>query len=254
MIAVYVNCFAVLFGALLGIVFSDKITDKFSAVIRTAAGLVVIVIGLQSASRYQNVIYLTLALILGGLLGSWWNLDGLILRFGTFLERVVGIIKKKSVSKELKAEGCHEKKRNSEWNFSYAFLNSSLLFCVGTMSILGSIQAGINKDYTIIFTKSVLDGFMAVSFAAAMGPGTFFSAIIIFVYQGLLTLLAALVKPFITDQLLREISASGGVLIMMIGINLLGLKKIKTANFLPSLVLTVLFVLGGQYVRNLFFV
>jgi len=111
------------------------------------------------------------------------------------------------------------------------------------MAILGSFKAGIEKDYTIIFTKSILDGFMAITFAAAMGPGTIFSAISIFIYQGLLTLLAGFINPFITETMLAEMNATGGVLIIMIGITLIGLKKIKTANYLPAILLAVLFVI-----------
>jgi hypothetical protein len=128
-------------------------------------------------------------------------------------------------------------------NFAYAFLNASVLFCVGAMAILGSFQAGINNDYSIIFTKSVLDGFMSIAFASAMGLGTAFSAVSIFIYQGLLTLLSQFVSPFVSDVMLKELTGVGGSIIIMIGINLLHLRKIKTANFLPSILIIVLLVL-----------
>ena len=110
------------------------------------------------------------------------------------------------------------------------------------MAIVGSFEAGVNHQYTTIFTKSILDGFMAIGFAAAMGVGTAFSALAILVYQGALTLLSIWLKPFVSDILLQEVSAVGGAIIIMIGINLLGLKKIKTANYLPALVIEILFV------------
>jgi len=131
--------------------------------------------------------------------------------------------------------------------------HSSVLFCVGgDVAILGPrSRRGIEAwTYTIIFTKSVLDGFMAITFAAAMGVGTAFSAVSIFVYQGLLTLLSTLVQPYCTDKMIAELTASGGALIMMIGINLIGLKKIKTANYLPAIVLTIVFVLLDPFVTK----
>ena len=104
------------------------------------------------------------------------------------------------------------------------------------------LEAGMDGDYTIIFTKSVLDGFMAIVFAAALGIGTAFSALSVLVYQGALTLLAGLVAPYVHDIMLAELGATGGALIIMIGVNLMGLAKIKTANYLPALVLSVVFV------------
>ena len=128
-------------------------------------------------------------------------------------------------------------------NFAYAFLNASVLFCVGAMSIVGSFKAGVEKDYSIIFTKSILDGFMAISFAGAMGIGTAFSAIVVFLYQGALTLLSVVIQPYVSQVLIEELTAAGGAMIVMIGINLLNLKKIKTANFLPAFILEILFVI-----------
>mgnify|MGYP002404605317 FL=1 len=110
------------------------------------------------------------------------------------------------------------------------------------MSIVGSFKAGVEKDYSIIFTKSILDGFMAISFAGAMGIGTAFSAIIVFLYQGALTLLSVVIQPYVSQVLIEELTAAGGAMIVMKGINLLNLKKIKTANFLPAFILDILFV------------
>ena len=126
--------------------------------------------------------------------------------------------------------------------YLHHILPASVLFCVGAMSIVGSFKAGVEKDYSIIFTKSILDGFMAISFAGAMGIGTAFSAIIVFLYQGALTLLSVVIQPYVSQVLIEELTAAGGAMIVMIGINLLNLKKIKTANFLPAFILEILFV------------
>ncbi|MBP5792597.1 MAG: DUF554 domain-containing protein [Spirochaetaceae bacterium] len=230
MIAVFVNCATVILGSIIGLIFSRKVSNELSNIVTAAAGIISVVIGLQMAFKYNSIIVLSLALIAGGLLGSWWDIDGKILSLGKWLERRFA---------KTESAGSDDAPKQ---NFAYAFLNASVLFCVGAMSIVGSFKAGIDKDYTLIFTKSILDGFMAVVFAAAMGPGTLFSALSILVYQGLLTLSSTWIEPFISEAMLTEISATGGALIIMIGINLLQLRSLKTANYLPEIVLAALFV------------
>lgn len=238
MLAVFVNCGAVILGSILGLLFSKKFTDELSDMIQTACGILTMVLGLQMAFKYDNIVYLALSLIIGAIIGYVLDIDGAILKLGGKLEKLT--LKKGSENE------------NKSSTFAYAFLNSSVLFCVGAMSIVGSFKAGVEHDYTIIFTKSILDGFMAISFAAAMGIGTAFSIISIFIYQGALTLLSGVISPYVSELLISEVSACGGAIIMMIGINLLGLKKIKTANFVPALVIEVLFVELGPVVLGLF--
>ncbi len=255
MIAVFVNCFAVILGSFFGILFSRKMKSELNTTISDAAGIVTLVIGLQMALNYNNIIYVILSLIIGGILGNLANIDGKILQFGRFLEKTFyhKQIAKQSLQNQI--ENSEDSSENSnlipQKNFAYAFLNASVLFCVGAMAIIGSFKAGIQKDYTIIFTKSVLDGFMAIGFAASMGVGTAFSCITILLYQGALTLLSAFISPFVTENLITELSAVGGCMIMMIGLNLLEIKKIKTANYLPSMILVVIFVLLDPYIQNL---
>lgn len=238
MIAVFVNCIAIIIGSLIGIIFSKRISDNLSRVVQTGAGVVTMVIGIEMALAYENIIFLAMAIIAGGILGSWMDIDGKILLLGDGLGKLV-----------LRKKNSQGQQEQGSSNFAYGFLNASVLFCVGAMAILGSIKAGIDGDYTIIFTKSVLDGFMAIVFAAALGIGTAFSALSVLVYQGALTLLSGLVAAYTNDVLLAELGATGGILIIMIGVNLMGLAKIKTANYLPALVLSVVFVV----VKDLFF-
>ncbi len=278
MLAVFVNCAAIVAGSVIGLLFAKKIPQKITDAIQLACGLVSFVMGVQMAFKYQNVVYLALALIFGGIVGTALDIDGKILKVGRFLERV--FLKKPeaaassdssastnsssptkpnaptdsrassdSAAQESAAEFSAGKPQK---NFAYAFLNASVLFCVGAMAIVGSFKAGIEGDYSIIFLKSVLDGFIAIGFAAAMGVGTAFSALAIFVYQGALTLLAIFIHQYVSDSLLAEITGSGGALIVLIGINLMGLKKIKTANYLPAVLFSALFVLCEPFVRGLF--
>ncbi|MBP5447454.1 MAG: DUF554 domain-containing protein [Treponema sp.] len=260
MLAVFVNCAAIVAGSVIGLLFAKKIPQKITDAIQLACGLVSFVMGVQMAFKYQNVVYLALALIFGGIVGTALDIDGKILKVGRFLERVflkkpeaaaptVSHAPTDSSATESAAEFSAGKPQK---NFAYAFLNASVLFCVGAMAIVGSFKAGIEGDYSIIFLKSVLDGFIAIGFAAAMGVGTAFSALAILVYQGALTLLAIFIHQYVSDSLLAEITGSGGALIVLIGINLMGLKKIKTANYLPAVLFSALFVLCEPFVRGLF--
>ena len=251
MLAVFVNCGAVILGSLIGLLFSKKFTDELSDMIQTACGIITLVIGLQMAFKYNSIVYMALSLIIGAIIGYALDIDGAILRFGGWLQKITSPKKKTAVEGDLLGSdiALEEQKKH---NFAYAFLNASVLFCVGAMSIVGSFKAGVEHDYTIIFTKSILDGFMAISFAAAMGIGTMFSIIFILIYQGGLTLLSGVLQPYVSELLITEVSAVGGAMIIMIGVNLLGLKKIKTANYLPALVIEILFVVLVPLVKGLF--
>lgn len=248
MLAVYVNCIAVIVGSILGLLFAKLFTEELSKMITTACGVVTTVLGMQMAFKYQNVVFLTLSLIAGGIIGYVLDIDGAILKLGKLLERLVYRKNNKSAETEAAEAEISEteltKKASGGQNFAFAFLNASILFCVGAMAIVGSFKAGVEKDYSIIFTKSILDGFMAISFAASMGLGTAFSALAILIYQGALTLLSIWLQPYVSEEMIAELTGCGGCMIIMIGLNLIGLTKIKTANFLPALVLTVLFVVG----------
>lgn len=235
MLAVFVNCGAIVIGSIIGLLFSKKFTEELSDMIQTGCGVITVVIGLQMAFKYNNIVFMALSIIIGAIIGYVIDIDGAILKLGCKLEKIT-----------MRGE------KKSDKNFAYAFLNSSVLFCVGAMAIVGSFEAGVNHDYTTIFTKSILDGFMAIGFAAALGVGTAFSALAILVYQGALTLLSMWLQPYVSELLINEVSAVGGALIIMIGINLLGLKKIKTANFLPALVIEILFVVFVPMIKELF--
>ena len=272
MIAVFVNCATILAGCLVGLFFSKKIPQKVTDAIQLACGLVSFVMGVQMSFKYQNVVYLALALILGGIVGTLLDIDGKILAFGKWLEKI--FMKKKDVTVqnegdfkgesplgegEAEKQGFEARGRLSpsfsqgkpQKNFAYAFLNASVLFCVGAMAIVGSFKAGIEHDYSIILLKSILDGFISIGFAVAMGVGTAFSVISIFIYQGALTLFSVLIAPYVSEQMIAELTGSGGAMIILIGLNLMGIKKIKTANYLPAVLFSVLFVLAEPLVKEM---
>ena len=267
MIATIVNCIAVILGSLLGLALAGRISEKFKAAVFDGAGITTMIIGISMAMASRQVIFLALALLSGGLLGTAWDIDGAILRFGSFLERLT--LRKRDNTRtgatqatqgsrltdsvETSAAPAAETtdSARSQWDFGHGFLNSSVLFCVGAMALVGSFRAGTEGDYTLLLTKSILDGFMAVLMAAAMGPGVAFSALPILVYQGLLTLGAVYVKPFVSELMISELTGIGGAMVLMIAFNLLSLKKIKTANFLPSLVIIILFVVFNPFIEKI---
>ena len=248
MLGTIVNSIAIILGSVIGILFSRRISEKVSDIVCSAAGVVTLIIGFKMAFSTLNTIYLALSLIVGGVLGTWWDIDGKILAIGRMLESRFG---KPSVSVSAVAPSetlLPPEKTPSTSRFAFAFLNASVLFCVGAMAIVGSFKAGTEGDYTILFTKSVLDGCMSIVFGAALGIGTAFSALSIFLYQGLLTLISGLIKPWVSQQMITELTGIGGAFVIMIGINLLDLRKLKTANYLPALVFMVLLVLLDPYV------
>jgi len=229
MIATIINAAAVVVGSLIGLLLNRRISDRLKEVVYAGIGVVTLVIGFSMALEMQRVLYLALSIVVGGVLGTWWGVENGILRLGEFLRD-------------------RFQKRGSEGEFAYGFLSATVLFCVGAMTIVGSFQAGVDGDYELLLTKSVMDGTMAILLTAAMGIGVAFSAIIILAYQGGLTLLAAWLRPFVSDLMLSEITAVGGALIVMIGIGLLGLKRIKTADFAPALLVVIVFVLLDPWI------
>ncbi|MEE8592424.1 MAG: DUF554 domain-containing protein [Spirochaetia bacterium] len=220
MIATLVNCVAVIIGSLIGLILHMKINESFKRVVYVGAGMISLILGIKMGLVTTRIVFMALALIVGGMLGEWWNVEGGILRFGEFL-------KKRFAKKE------------SGKDFAGGFLNASVLFCVGAMTLVGAFKAGAEGNYDLILTKSVMDGFMAIMLTAAMGIGVAFSAITILVYQGGITLLAGVLQPLVNELLLGELTAVGGVLVIMIGLNLLGLSKLKTANYVPALLVTI---------------
>jgi len=238
MIATIINCITVIIGSLIGLTLHRKISPEIKDVVFTSAGVLTLVIGMQMAFESQMILYVIISLFLGGILGSLWKIEDHILNMGSFLERHFTPAGRRSRGKKSFAP---TDTTDSDKSFAHGFLNASVLFCVGAMTIVGAIKAGAEGDYSLILMKSVLDGFMAVMFTAAMGIGVIFSVITILVYQGGLTLLATWVGPMIGESGLTELSGLGGILVLMIGINLLGLKEIKTANFLPALLIILIF-------------
>jgi len=223
MLATLINALAIVLGSILGLLLKKGLNKKYETAVFSAAGVVTLVIGMQMAFKSTHMLAFALALIIGGLVGTLLNVEGGILSLGEVLKR-----------RFAKAD---------DSSFAYGFLSASVLYCAGAMAIVGSFKAGTEGDYGILLTKSALDGFMSIIFASAMGIGVAFSALSVLVYQGILTIASVWIAPYVSPLMLAEVTGIGGALVIMIGINLLDLKKLKTGDFLPALAVTVLFVL-----------
>ncbi len=219
MLITLVNAISVIIGTSIGLLMKRAISSAFRDVIMLSAGIITLVIGFQMISDDASMIALLFSLIFGGLIGYGLKIEDRIVSLGdkfSFLSRKDGSV-------------------------GLAFLNSSLLFCSGAMSIVGSIDLGTTGDGSLILIKSIMDGFMAIVFAATYGPGVYLSAIVIIIYQGFWVYAGSYLEPIIGSASIESIASLGGCLLIMIAISLIGLKNIKTANFIPALVLAPLF-------------
>lgn len=229
MIGTLLNIATVLAGGALGLLFGERVPERLKATIVAGLGLFTAGIGLQMFLKTGNAIIVLGALLLGALLGEWWRIEDGLQALGARLER--------------RFSRAPEDGGDGSSRFVRGFLTASLLFCVGPLTILGSIQDGLTGDYRLLAVKSILDGFGALAFASTLGPGVLFSALVILVYQGGLTLLAAQLSGVVTDPMMNEMTAAGGLILLGLALSsLLEIKKIRAGNFLPALVIAPLIV------------
>jgi uncharacterized membrane protein YqgA involved in biofilm formation len=246
MIATVVNAIAIIIGTLIGLVFKKGFSKRATESVYNATGIISLVIGFSMALGGRHILAMALSIIFGGLIGTALDVEGAIYRLGEFLRKRFARTGTAAQAAETAADGSLA--TDAPAGFAYGFLNASVLFCVGAMALVGSFKAGTEGDYSLLLTKSVMDGFIAIMFAGAMGIGVGFSALSVLVYQGALTLLSSWIRPFVSEAMITELSAVGGALVVMIGINLLGLKKIRTGDFLPALAVIVVLALLFDYI------
>lgn len=226
MTAVFVNMATVILGSWLGIIFRSKIKQAYISSVIAALALVTIVIGITSAIATANLLCVIICMALGTVLGELLRIDDRIEGAGDF-------VKDRLLRGKIK-----------ESRFTEGFVSSCILFCVGSMTIMGSFEAGINGDCSVIYAKSALDFVSSTAFGAAMGIGVTFSAVFILLFQGGLTLLAGALAPALSAEVVTEMSAAGGAILIGMGINMLELssRRIKVANMLPAVFLPIAFV------------
>lgn len=230
MLGVLVNTMTVLVGSAVGLLLKKGIPDRVAKAVMTAIGLCTIYIGIDGALAGSNTIVLIVSMVFGTIVGTLINIDGGINRLGNFLQNKF----KKSDGRTSIAEG---------------FMTGSLLFCVGAMTIVGSLNAGLNGDNELLFTKSVLDLISSCMLASSLGIGVMFAAAFVFVFQGGIVLLSGLLQNLVTNpELIAEITCAGSVMIIGLGLNLLGITKIKVANLLPAMLFVPLFYKLATYI------
>ena len=235
MIATFINAGLVLLGSIIGLLFKKYISDRFSSVITQALALCVLVIGITMAIQTADTLCVILCMVLGTLLGEALKIEQRLDGAGEFLRR-----------KLIRTEG-------SSSRFTEGFVTATLLYCVGAMAITGSIEAGLNHNYGIIVSKGVIDGVTSITFAAAMGVGVAFSILPLILYQGAITLLASVVGPYLGEAVILEMSAVGGIAIIGIACNMLGVTKtkIKVGNMLPAIFLPIAYIPFSQWLSSL---
>lgn len=213
MTATIINAIAVLCGTIIGLILKKNISSSFKNIVMLSSGVVTLVLGLQMAFEVPSAIAVLFSLLLGGFTGFALKIEDRIMALGNIIGG---------------SEGGSD--------FGKGFLNASLLFCTGSMSIVGAIEAGTTGDYELILIKSIMDGFMAIVFAASYGKGVGASVITILVYQGFFTVLGGWIEPVLGESGIAAMSAAGGFLLIFLALGLLGIKQIQTGNFLPALV------------------
>lgn len=217
MFGVIVNAIAVILGSLIGLVCKKGIPEKYSDAIMKGIALCVLYIGFSGALKGENTIIVILAMVLGAVIGTWIGIDELLNKAGNMLEKKFS--------------------RDGKTSIAQGFVTASLLFCVGAMTIVGSLTAGLSGDYEMLFTKSVLDFISAIMLTVSLGIGVMFSSVFILVFQGAIALFAGIIAPVLSEAAINEIICSGSLLILGLGLNLLGITKLKVANYIPAMLL-----------------
>ena len=235
MIAAVINAILVLIGSIIGLLVKGKLSEKLSKAVMVAIALCVAMIGVTSALKDENTLCVIICMVIGTIIGELLHIERGMDRLGDKLKNKFARV-------------------GSNAHFTEGFMTATLLFCIGSMAIVGSIEAGINHDYTIILSKSIIDLISAVTIAAALGIGVAFSSVGVLVYQGLITLLAIYVGPFLSQTVINEMSAVGGLLIIGLAINMLELtkEKIRVGNMLPAVFLPLLYIPVENLIKSLF--
>jgi len=218
MIGVLVNVATVIIGSLIGLLCKKGVPEKLTGAVMTGIGLCTMYIGISGALQGQNTLVLIISMVLGAMIGTLIDIDDKINRLGAWIG---SRFKKKEGGGASVAEG---------------FVTASLLFCVGAMTIVGSLNAGLSGDNEMLFTKSLLDLCSSMMLAVSLGIGVLFAALFVLVFQGGLVLLAGVLAPVLTEFAIAEITCAGSLMILGLGMNLIGIAKIKVANYLPALI------------------
>lgn len=232
MLGVAVNTATVLIGSTIGLLFKKGISKKITDAIMTGIGLCTVSIGISGIIGDVNTIILIVSMVLGAAVGTLLGIDSKINALGSFLQNKI----KTSDAKTSVAEG---------------FVTACLLFCIGSMTIVGSLNAGISGDNKMLYTKSLLDLISSIMLSASLGIGVLFSSIFVFVFQGALVLLAGCLAPILTPDAIAQLNGAGSLIIFALGLNIIGITKIKVADYLPAILIAPILSFIGTYIVQL---
>jgi len=228
MLGTIVNAAAIIAGSLLGLLFSRGIPENYKEIIMSGIGLSVMLIGIKSALVCDELILVIFSVILGAVIGEMLKVEHRLEQLGNFLEKKVAA------------------KSTDSSSFARGFVTASLVFCVGSMAIVGALESGLTGNHQTLFAKSILDGVTSVIFASAMGVGVLFSAAAVFFYQGFITLTAVLIKSLLIPETIAQMTSVGGLLILAIGMNLIGITSIRVGNLIPAIFLPLFWYAAVQ--------
>ncbi len=223
------NTLAIIAGSLAGLVVKGGIPKTYMDTVMQAIGLAVILIGLKGALPAEDLLLVIFSLAIGGVAGEFLRIEERLELLGLWLERKLSRV---------------------GGDIAKGFVTASLLFCVGSMAIVGSLESGLTGNHQTLFAKSVLDGVSSIVFASTFGFGVMLSAGAVFLYQGLITVTASLIKPFLIPPVIAQMSAVGGLLIMAIGFNILEFKRIKVGNMLPAILIPLIYYMGSLLIPS----
>ncbi|WP_288221969.1 DUF554 domain-containing protein [uncultured Clostridium sp.] len=220
MLGTIINTLSIIVGALIGLFVDGKISKNINETIMNGLALCVIYIGISGALKGNNTMVIIISIAVGGLIGELIDIDRKLESFGDKIEKKFN-------------------KNNSNISISQGFVSATLLFCVGAMAIVGSLESGLNNNHSTLYAKSLLDGITSIIFTSTLGIGVMLSAFAVFIYQGSITLMAGFLSSFLNDVAINNMTAVGSILIMGLGLNILGVTKIKISNLLPSIIVAV---------------
>lgn len=235
MLSAVVNAVTVLLGGFIGVLCKKGIPERFEKAIMTVLGLCVAYIGISGTLKGENQIITVVSMVLGVALGTLIDIDKQIGRLGKWIENKFN---KGTGQKASIAEG---------------FITASLLFCVGAMTVTGSLEAGLGlkEGYNTIYTKSAIDFVSAAMLASSLGVGVCFSSVFVLVFQGALCLMAGFLSPILTSSAINALICSGSLMILALGLNMMGITKIKVANIMPALLFAPALTILYDYISTL---
>ncbi|MDD2494510.1 MAG: DUF554 domain-containing protein [Tissierellia bacterium] len=219
MIGVLVNTVAVIIGSIIGLIFKKGIPDKYIDGVMLGIGLCTVYIGISGALKGENTLILIFSIVIGSLIGTFLDIDMRLNSIGKWIESRFNT------------------SSNNHSSVAAGFVTASLLFCIGAMTIVGSLNAGLVGDNEMLFTKSLLDFISSIMLTVSLGIGVLFSAAFVFVFQSSIVLLAQYLQPVLTEGSIAEITCAGSIIIIALGLNIIGFTKIKVANYLPAIII-----------------